>query len=116
MPVGLRYDQTCRMANIHQWPSVCTSSFPVPLLPPWPTFTRRGGTKISSPASPASTRLPEPSLFPPVHTRPLPLFLLAPHQSTATATQGPHIGLIGFCWDREELLFRLINTSVTSRV
>lgn len=115
-PVGLRYDQTCRVANIHQRPSVCTSSLPVPLLPPWPTVPRRRGTQISSSASPASARLPEPSPLPSVHTRPLPVFLLAPHQSTATATQGPHTGLFGFCRDREELLFRFINTGVTSWV
>lgn len=111
--VGLCYDQTCCLANIHQWPSLCTCSFPLPLFPSWSPFSGGGSAKISSSASPAPPCLPEPSPLPSFHAGPLSVVFLASTQSTHTVTSGPHLGLVGFCGHRKELLLRFIDTGVT---
>lgn len=107
-PVGLHHDQTCRVVNIHQWPPLCTGSFPVSVLPTRSPLPGGGGAQISSAASPATTCLPESSPLPTFHTRPLPVFPLALSQRAPKAAQGPHPGLSGVRGDGEELLFWLI--------
>lgn len=114
-PVGLCHDQTCCLAYIHQWPPLCACGLLVPLLPPGSPLSWGRGAKISPPASPAPTCLPQPPSLPPLHTRPLPVFLLASPQSASTAAKGPHPGLAGFCGDREELLLGLVDAGVARR-
>lgn len=110
--VGLCYDQTHCLADLHQRPSLHTGSFPITLFPSGSSLFGGRGSEICPSSATAPACLPQPSALSSFHKRSLSVILLVLPQNSPAATPGPHLGLAGFCGNRKKLLLRFFNTGI----